>query len=100
MAGDPANPRIWVGADVYVAPLGSTAPTDVTTVLNASFVAIGLLSDDGITESRDQDSTDHYAYGGQLVRTSRSKFKRTFEVTAIEDNKTVWQLLNPGSTAT
>lgn len=97
--GDPANPRIWVGATVYHAPLATTGPTDTTTALAAAWKDIGLLSDDGMTESRDQDSSDKFAYGGQLVRSTRSKFKRTFEVTAIEDNAEVWQLLNPGSTA-
>lgn len=99
MAGDTANPRIWLGADVFVAPVGTTAPTDLTTALNASFKALGLLSEDGMTESREQDSEDKHAYGGLLVRTVRSKHKRTIKVTALEDNLVVWGLVNPGSTA-
>lgn len=100
MAGDVANPRIWVNADVYVAPVGTTAPTDVTTAWAAAWDALGLLSEDGMTETREEESTDHYAWGGILVRTTRSKHKRTFTVTALEDNPTVWGLVNPGSTAT
>jgi len=100
MAGDSANPRIWLGADVYVAPVGTTAPVDVTTAYAAAWVALGLLSEDGMTESRDEDITDHNAWGNILVRTTRSKHKRTFEVMALEDNKTVWALANPGSTVT
>ena len=99
MAGDTDNPRIWVNADVYVGDVGSTAPTDVTTALDAAFEALGLLSDDGMTESREDESTDHYAYGGILVRTTRSKHKRTITVTALEDNPVVFDLVNPGSTA-
>lgn len=99
MAGDTDNVRIWVGADVYVAPVGSTAPTDTTTALDAAFEALGLLSDDGMTESREDEITDHYAYGGTLVRTTRSKHKRTITVTALEDNDVVFGLVNPGSSA-
>jgi hypothetical protein len=99
MAGDTDNPRIWLGADVYVGAVGSTAPTDTTTALDAAFKALGLLSEDGMTEKRDQSSDDYYAWGGVLVRTVRSKFKRTFVVTALEDNATVFALVNPGSTA-
>jgi hypothetical protein len=95
--GDTDNPRIWTGADVYTAPVGSTLPTDVTTALNAAFRPLGLLSEDGMTESRDEDTTDHYAWGGILVRTTRSKHKRTFVVTALEDNDVVFDLTNPGS---
>lgn len=101
MAGDVANPRIWENADVYVAPLGTTAPADTTTALTTAFKALGLLSEsDNLVEHRDEDSTDHYAYGNILVRTKRSKHKRTFILTALEDNPTVWGLVNPGSTAT
>lgn len=99
MAGSTDNPRIWVNADVYSAPVGSTAPTDVTTAWAAAWDALGLLSEDGMTESREDDVTDHYAWGGILVRTTKSKHKRTLVVIALEDNPTVWGLVNPGSTA-
>lgn len=99
MAGDTANPRIWLGADVYVAPVGTTAPTDTTTPLDAGFLPIGLLHEDGMTMSRDEDVTDHYAYGSKLIRTTRQKHKRTLKVTALEDNVAVFGLANPGSTA-
>lgn len=99
MTGNVANPRIWLNADVYVAPVGSTAPVDIVSAWAAPFLPLGLLSEDGMVESQDQSTTDYYAWGGILVRTVRSKFKRSFKVTALEDNKTVWQLVNPGSTA-
>ena len=100
MAGDIDNPRIWAGADVYVAPVGTTAPTNIATPLNAAFEALGLLGEDGASESRDQDSTDHYAWGGILVRTTRSKHKRTLNVIALEDNLTVLGLVEPNSVTT
>lgn len=100
MAGSTDNPRIWVNADVYVAPVGTAAPTDTTTALNAAFEAVGLLGEDGMTESREQEETDHYAHGGILVRTTRSKHKRTFTIICLEDNTVVYDLVNPGSTAT
>lgn len=99
MSGDVDSPRIWAGADVYVAPVGSTAPTDTTTALDAAFKALGLLSDDGATEGRSEDTTDHYAWGGILVRTTRAHHKRTMKVTALEDNDIVFKLVNAGSTS-
>lgn len=100
MAGDTANPRVWLGADVYVAPLATTAPTNVETAWAAGWDPLGLLSEDGLTEGRDESQNDHYAWGNILVRTTRSRHKRTFMVTALEDNPTVFGLVNPGSTAT
>lgn len=98
MSGDTANPRVWVDATVSVGPVGTTAPTDIATPLNAAFDDIGLLSEDGMTESQDQEVTKHYAWGGILVRTTRSKHNRQIKVTALEDNALVFGLVNPGST--
>lgn len=100
MAGDTTFPRVWINSDVYVAPVGSTAPTNVASSLDAAYLAVGLLSEDGLTESREEESTDHYARGGILVRTTRSKHKRTFKFTCLESNPTVNAIVNPGSTAT
>lgn len=99
MAGDTANPRVWLGADCYVAPVGTTAPTDTTTAWAAPWAPLGLLSEDGATESRNEDVKDHFAWGGILIRTTRSKHKRTIKVTALEDNLAVFGVVNPGSTA-
>lgn len=99
MAGDTENPRIYRLGDVYAGDLDTPAPTDVETALNAGFEPLGLLSEDGLTESREEEVTDHYAWGGILVRTTRSKHKRSFRVTALEDNPIVFDLVNPGSTA-
>lgn len=99
MSGDADNTNIWEGADVYVADVGTTAPTDTATAFGAGWDPLGLLSaDDGLTEARDEDRSDHYAWGGVLVRTVRSKHKRTFQVTILEDTAITFGLINPGST--
>lgn len=99
MAGTPANARVWINADVYVAPLGTTAPTDVATAWAAAWKVVGLLSEEGMTEAREDDSTDHYAWGSILIRTTRSKHKRSFVVAVLEDGLTVQGIVNPGSTS-
>lgn len=99
MAGDTANPRVWLNGDVYTAPVGSTAPVNVAAAWDTAWKAVGLLSEDGLTEAREEDSTDHYAWGGILVRTTRSHHKRSFSFTVLEDNLVVFGLVAPGSTA-
>lgn len=98
MAGNTANPRVWLGADVYYAPVGTTAPTDTTTAFSGTWVALGLLSEDGMTESNSATVNEYYSWGGTLVRTTRSKFQRQFKVAVLEDNLAVFALVNPGST--
>lgn len=97
MAGSTANPRVWLTADVYVAPVGTTAPTDTTTSWSVTWKALGLLSEDGMTEGNASTATSFYAWGDILVRNVKSKHVRTFKVTALEDNATLFALLNPGS---
>lgn len=101
MAGNVNAPRLWEGADLWTAPEETPFPeADLSTALPSPWAAVGLLSEDGASESRDEDSNDFYAWGGKLIRTQRSKHKRTIAVTCLEDNMTVFGLVNPGSTAT
>jgi hypothetical protein len=99
MSGDTDNARIWLNGDVYVAPVGTTAPTNIAGGWT-NYDALGLLSEDGLTESRANSTQDHYAWGGILIRTTRSQHKRTFTVTALEDNPIVRELVDPGITST
>ncbi|MGW6920848.1 phage tail tube protein [Streptomyces sp. NPDC054950] len=101
MSGNVKNPRLWEGADLWTAPVATALPADLDDAMGTvpAWKAVGLLSEDGASESRDEDSTDFYAWGGKLIRTKRSKHKRTISVTALEDNLTVFGLVNPGSTA-
>jgi hypothetical protein len=99
MSGDTANAALWQTADVYIAPLLTAAPTDVTTAWAAAWDPVGLLDgDEGFTETRDQESNEFYAWGGILVKKTKSKHKRTIKFVALEDNDTVFALINPGST--
>lgn len=97
MAGDTENPRIWAGADVLVAPLDTAVPTDVTTAWNAAFDSLGLLSEEGMEQMQESESNDFFAHGGNFIRNSRSKFKKSIKVICLEDNATVFGLVNPGS---
>ncbi len=99
MSGDTANAALWTNADVYKADLGAVEPTDVLTAWDAAWEAAGLLDgEEGFTESRDEDSSEFYAWGGILVKKTKSKHKRTIKFVAMEDNPVVFDLVNPGST--
>lgn len=97
MAGNTANPRVWLNGSVFAGAVGTAAPTDTTTSLNVAFKDLGLLSEDGTEEVHDADTAEFFARGGILVREVRSKDKVTIKVTALEDNPVVFALVNPGS---
>lgn len=102
MSGNVNNPRLWEGADLWTAPVTTALPESLADAMTTvpAWKAVGLLSEDGASESRDEDSNDFYAWGGKLIRTKRSKHKRTITVTCLEDNLVVFGLVNPGSTVT
>jgi hypothetical protein len=101
MSGNATNTHIWDNADVYIAPEGTEGPTDLTTAWAADWHAAGLLDgDEGFTESRSEDTSDKYAWGGLLYRHTRSHHKRTIKFVALEDNDVVFGLREPGSTRT
>lgn len=97
--GNTKNTTLWQGADVFIAPEGTSGPQDVTTEWASAWELVGLLDgEEGFTEERDQDTNEHYAWGGILYRRTTSKHKRTFKFVALEDNDVVFKLVNPGST--
>lgn len=100
MGGDPANASLWADADVYVADLGAAIPADEDTAFSGDWDLIGLLDgDEGFSYERSESKTDHFAWGGVLVRTSRKDFKMTAKFTALEWNDTVRGLVYPNSPA-
>ena len=69
---------------VYVAPIGTTVPTDATTALDAAFLSMGYISDDGLVNSISTDTETVNAWGGDKVLVGQTKFGETFKVMALE----------------
>ncbi|MFF0389678.1 Ig-like domain-containing protein [Kitasatospora sp. NPDC004615] len=100
MAGDTSNARLWANADVWIAPIGTARPADANSAFGAGWSLVGLLDgDDGMPETRDEDTNDKFAWGGDIVRSSRTHFKFTKKFSVLEDNPTTRSLIWPGSTA-
>lgn len=58
---------------VYVAPLGTALPTTPTATLNAAFVGLGLINEDGATITVNPDFTDFMSWQAQQpVRSQRT----------------------------
>ena len=73
-----------IGGAVSIAPTSTTLPTDATTALDAAFVNLGYISEDGMTQGMTRDSEAIKAWGGDTVMTSQTEFEETFTFTLIE----------------
>lgn len=98
MSGNPDNASIWGDADVYVADVDGATPANIDTPFGLDWDIVGLLDGDaGFEESRSQDSSDFFAWGGLLVRTSRRNFKLTRKFVCLEENAVTLGLVWPDS---
>jgi len=88
---------------ILTAPLGVAGPTSpLPANLPAGWYDLGWLDDDsGLTENSDLQVDDKYGWqGSSLVRTLKSKAKKTFTFQCLEENAVTLGLLRPASTPT
>lgn len=70
---------------IWVAPLGTTIPTNATAELGTEFVGLGYLSEDGLTEPASFTAGDDIvAAGGDTVAQADPTFSKTWTGTCIE----------------
>ena len=91
-----ANDKALVGVGMpktsgafFLAPAGTTLPTDSATALDAAFIGMGYLNEDGIANAIETESTDIKAWGGDTVRVIRTSRSETVTATFIESNEAV-----------
>ena len=77
-----------VAGAVYVAPKGTTLPTDASTTLASTFKDLGYISEDGVTNANSPDTEKIKAWGGQIVLTVTTEKSDTFQMTFIESLNT------------
>lgn len=73
-----------ISGAVYVAPLSTTLPTDATTALDAAFVCLGYVSEDGLENNNELDVSEIKAWGGNIVYRSLNGLDDTFSLSLIE----------------
>lgn len=73
-----------ISGAVYAAPLGTTLPTDATTALDAAFVCLGYVSEDGLENNNELDVAEIKAWGGNIVYRSLNGLDDTFSLSLIE----------------
>lgn len=78
-----------VGGAVFIAPIGSTLPTDASTPLDEAFECLGYISEDGVVVTEERDSETIPAWGGDTVATVQTSYTETFAFTPIEVNPAV-----------
>lgn len=73
-----------VGGYLFAAPLGTTLPTDYSTALDAAFVNLGYVTDDGATFSTESNADTFKDINGTDIATSNGGRTRTLNVQLVE----------------
>lgn len=79
-----------------VAPIGTTLPTAIADPLT-SFVDVGEISEDSLTEALNTANATIKNARGTVVRTVNTEFNPTFEITPLEENEATLLLYYSGS---
>jgi hypothetical protein len=83
----PADGGVFYRAPLHTAlPVLGDAPWDDLALV---WLDHGWVGDDGITNGIKRDTTDHQAFGGDVVKTTQDKYTETLKVTCYESNPTV-----------
>lgn len=90
--------RVGITGELFSAPLGTTAPTDASTALNAAFIGHGYVSEDGVTENWDDSVDTIVAWQNAVtVRAVRTESTLTLACTLIQTRGSNLELFYPGS---
>ena len=87
MANDKKNVSIGkpkTSGMVYTAPLGTELPSDATTALPEGYHNVGFISEEGVTNSADVDTTTVSDAGGTTVLNEISSYSETYQFAMLE----------------
>jgi hypothetical protein len=101
MVANAANVLVAATGAVYVAVLGSTAPTGASVAWAAAWKELGYIGEDGITENPGIDNEEIKAWqSGAVIRKVITGSTLDFSFECIETNQSVLGLFYPGSVLT
>jgi len=73
-----------VTGGIWVAPLGTVLPTDATTALDAAFVSVGYVTDNGVTKSEKRNTGTIAAWGGDTIAATKKGMDVTIKLAMAE----------------
>lgn len=71
---------------LFVAPKGTTLPTNASSELNPAFKGLGYVSEEGLVNNTETDVEDVFAWGGDNVLSGQTSYAETFTFNLIETN--------------
>lgn len=72
------------GGAVFIAPAGTTLPSDAKSELPDTYKCMGCISEDGVVNTQESDSEDIADWEGKIVESPSTTYSETYTTTFIE----------------
>jgi hypothetical protein len=82
------KPRTGTGG-VFAGATSLTLPVNASTALPVGFIELGYVSEDGLTQTIDSETTNITAWGGDTVKTVKTSHDVTYTLAFIETSEAV-----------
>jgi hypothetical protein len=69
---------------LFWAPAGTALPVDAEVALNAAFINLGYVTEDGLTSTVAEDGDDIKAWGPETVGRSQTNYAKTYVFSLLE----------------
>lgn len=79
-----ASGKPLASGGIWLAPIGSTAPANVSAALHAAYKSAGYIGEDGVTEGGERSTTKIKAWGGDVVKVVQDEHSLTYTFRFIE----------------
>jgi hypothetical protein len=89
MAQDLSAVIVGQTGKIYTAPIGTAAPADPTAVWGTGWVDLATISEDGMTMSFNEDTSEIKQWGGGVVRKLITSSETTIAFKCLESSKQV-----------
>lgn len=73
-----------VSGYAFMAPAGTALPTDAATALPDAYVGLGYISEDGVKNASDSETTEVKEMGGETVLSVITSYGETYQFVLIE----------------
>ena len=77
---------------IFVAPKGTTLPTDASTALDVAYKCLGYNGEDGLTEKTETDVEEIKAWVGDVIARPQTSYSKSYEFVCNEVNAEVLKL--------
>lgn len=91
MAQDLSAVIVGQTGKVYTSPVGTAGPTDPSTAWAAGWIDLATISEDGMTTSFNEDTSEIKQWGGGVVRKMITSSETTFQWKCLESSKQVME---------